>query len=109
LIKASIPIRLSRWYALFHARQVRLLRTLATLVRRRPSQLHFRRLKPNYSTYWATDSDAVVSLDFFEAHLWFTSRGDSCLDCPSRQAMLFGTPGRRPEALVVKVSKPTLH
>jgi SAM-dependent methyltransferase len=105
LIKASIPIRLSRWYSLLYTRQVRMLRTLATALTGKPSQLHFVRLKPNYEAYWVTDSDAAVSLDFYELYLWFTSRGDECLNCPSRNTLLFGLPGRRPEALVVRVNK----
>jgi SAM-dependent methyltransferase len=108
LVKASIPIRTSRWYALLHSRQVRLLRTLATAVRGlcgKPSRLRFTRLSPNYGEYWVTDSDAVVSLDFFELFLWFTSRGDTCPGVPSRNALVFGGPGRRPEFLVVRVNK----
>ena len=108
LIKASIPIRTSRWYALLHSRQVRLLRTLATALRGlrgKPSRLRFTRLTPNYGEYWVTDSDAVVSLDFFEMFLWFTSRGDTCPGAPSRNAMVFGGPGQWPEFLVVRVNK----
>jgi SAM-dependent methyltransferase len=105
LIKATIPIRLSRWYALLYARQVRVLRTVLTSLSGSPSQLQFVRLKPNYSKYWVTDSDAAVSLDFYEIYLWFTSRGDECLNCGSRNALLFGPPGRRPEALVIRVHK----
>jgi hypothetical protein len=30
-----------------------------------------------------SDSDAVNSMDSFEAYLWFTSRGDQCLNCGS--------------------------
>jgi SAM-dependent methyltransferase len=105
LIKASIPIRLSRWYSLLYARQVRLLRTLFTVLSGKPSALHFARLKPNYDKYWVTDGDAAVSLDFYEVYLWFSSRGDECVNCPSRNALLFGPPGRRPEALIVRLRK----
>ncbi len=105
LIKASIPIRLSRWYSLLHSRQVRVIRTVVTVLSGKPSRLRFARLKPNYDKYWVTDSDAVVSLDFFEAFLWFTSRGDTCVDSPSRNALLFGLCGRRPELLVIRVNK----
>ena len=105
LIKATIPIRLSRWYALLYARQVRVLRTVLTALSGNPSQLQFVRLKPNYSKYWVTDSDAAVSLDFYEIYLWFTSRGDECLNCGPRNSLLFGAPGRRPEALIIRVRK----
>src|SRR5262249_45007169 len=63
LVKASIPIRMSRWYSLLYSRQIRLIRTLATIARGRPSCLRYGRLTPNYDRYWVTDSDAVVSLD----------------------------------------------
>ena len=105
LIKASIPVRLSRWYVLLHSRQVRLVRTLITKLRGRPARLHFKRLRPNYDKYWVTDSDAVASLDFFEMFLWFNSRGDECLNCPPLTTLLFGAPGRRPEELIVRVNK----
>jgi len=105
LIKASIPLRASRWYSLFHSRQVRVLRTIQTALGGGPSRLHFRRLKPSYARYWVTDSDAVVSLDFFETYLWFASRGDSCVNCPSLSALLLGRPGLRDETLVIQVRK----
>lgn len=105
LIKASIPIRVSRWYSAFYVRQVRLLRTLATRLAGRPSQLHFTRLRPNYDHYWVTDSDAIVALDFYEVALWFTSRGDDCVNCPSLNDLLFGLPGKRSDTLIVRVNK----
>jgi len=105
IIKASIPIRLSRWYVLLYSRQVRIVRTLLTRLSGKPSRFHFKRLRPNYSRYWVTDSDAVVSLDFFEMFLWFRSRGDECINCPPLRSLLFGSPGRRPEELIIRVNK----
>jgi hypothetical protein len=46
-----------------------------------PSRLHYKRLTPNYEKYWTGDSDAVSSIDRYEALLWFASRGDTCLNC----------------------------
>jgi hypothetical protein len=46
-----------------------------------PTRLRFHRITPNFEKYWQADSDAVVSLDPYEAALWFTSRGDRCLNC----------------------------
>ena len=43
---------------------------------------------PNYRDYWMADSDAVNSLDSFEAYVWFISRGDECLNCGSRMEMM---------------------
>ena len=33
---------------------------------------------------WMPDGDAVNSLDVFEMYLWFVTRGDECINCPSR-------------------------
>jgi SAM-dependent methyltransferase len=106
LLKVLIPIRLSRWYALFYSRQVRILRTLFTYMSGRPSQLRYSRLTPNYEKFWVTDSDATVSLDFYEMFLWFKSRGDECMSCPTQRQLLFGSPGKRCEHLIVRVHKP---
>ena len=46
-----------------------------------PSSLHYGLLKANYDKYWMPDSDAVNTLDRDELRLWFTSRGDECLNC----------------------------
>jgi SAM-dependent methyltransferase len=105
LIKASIPIRSSRWYKLLYSRQTRIARTVVTALKDRPSQLHYKRLDPNYSKFWVTDSDAAVSLDFYEVFLWFSTRGDECLNCPSQKDLLFGGPGGRIETIIVRVNK----
>lgn len=105
VIKASIPIRSSRWYKLLYVRQVRILRTLPTVLGGNPSQLRYTRLEPNYSKFWVTDSDAAVSVDFYEVFLWFKSRGDECVDCPRQKDLLFGGPGGRLETMVVRVNK----
>jgi SAM-dependent methyltransferase len=105
LIKASIPIRSSRWYKIFHVRPVRLLRMLLTKLSGNPSQLRYRRLEPNYSKFWVTDSDAAVALDFFEVFLWFSSRGGECLNCPDVRDLLFGGPGGRRETMIIRVNK----
>src|SRR5262249_47190472 len=99
------PVRRSPWYSLLYRRQVRMIRTLATAISGRPSRLRFVRLNPNYSKYWVTDSDAAVSLDYFETFLWFTSRADECVNGPSRNALIFGKPGLHSDFLVVRVNK----
>jgi ubiquinone/menaquinone biosynthesis C-methylase UbiE len=105
LIKASIPIRSSRWYKLLYARQLRILRTLLTVLSGNPSELRYSRLEPNYTKFWVMDSDAAVSLDFYEVFLWFSSRGDECVNCPLRKDLLFGGPGGRLETMIVRVNK----
>ncbi len=79
LIKASIPIH-STLYFLSKV-PIRLLRYGAWAAMRQPTKFHYRRLTPNYDQYWMPDSDAVNSLDHYEAALWFVSRGDDCLNC----------------------------
>jgi SAM-dependent methyltransferase len=49
-----------------------------------PTTLHYVPLEANYEKYWMPDSDAVNGLDRFETSLWFTSRGDVCLNCDGR-------------------------
>lgn len=39
-----------------------------------PLRFHYNRLVPNYDKYWQGDSDAVSSMDRYEALLWFASR-----------------------------------
>ena len=48
-----------------------------------PTVLRYKRLTPDYEHFWGPDSDAVNSLDAFEAALWYRSRGDECLNCAS--------------------------
>ena len=61
-----------------------------------PTRLRYRRLTPNYEKYWIADSDAVNSIDSYEAMLWFLSRGDECLNC---SLFNFGGP------LIIRVHK----
>lgn len=46
-----------------------------------PTRFHYQLLEPNYDQYWVSDSDAINGLDYHEMLLWFTSRGDECLNC----------------------------
>ena len=66
-----------------------------------PTTLHYHRLEPNYDIYWQADSDAVNSIDPHEAMLWFTSRGDECLNCD----ILRGTARMTLGPLVIRVRK----
>ena len=66
------------------------------------SSLHYRALTPNYDHYWEPDSDAVNSLDAYEAYLWFKSRGDVCLNCDEKEMVWTGYE----KPLIVRI-KPT--
>lgn len=80
IVKASIPVRSSLPFVLAATVPNRFVRRLVYQCGR-PTRLHYRRLVPNYETYWEPDSDAVNSIDRHETMLWFLSRGDECLNC----------------------------
>ena len=61
----------------------------------------YRRLTLNYEKYLGPDSDAVNSLDRNEAALWFTSRGDECLNCES----IWSAAHDRLQELIIRVHK----
>lgn len=96
-IKASIPIRegadeLARG-------PIRAMRAFSASFG--PTRLRYHRLEPNYDVYWQADGDAVNGIDPHEAMLWFTSRGDECLNCD----VLRGTAGRSLGPLFIRVHK----
>ncbi|MGH7871173.1 MAG: class I SAM-dependent methyltransferase [Candidatus Binatia bacterium] len=101
IIKASISFRSSLAFKAATILPVRVAR--ATFAASGPTKLRYRRLTPNYEQYWTVDSDAVNSIDTYEAILWFTSRGDECLNCGD-QPIIFPvvhTP------LIIRVNKAT--
>lgn len=82
-IKASIPIRNSiifRSSYVFPRRAVNALIWLFyRLFKKKEFNLKFRHLKPNYNTFWMSDSDAVVSIDPYDVILWCLFKGCSCI------------------------------
>ena len=81
LRKASLNVLASPYYRgaiLFPTRAVRQMQANWS---GKPTRFHYRLLQPNYEKYWTADSDAVNQLDYYEMLLWFTSRGDECLNC----------------------------
>lgn len=92
LIKASIPLRDMRAIRAVYTFSWRLWRLLHHAVTKDRAVFRYRKLTPNYEYFWMPDSDAANSLDPFEAILWFTSRGDCCLNCASKiRQFLFRT------------------
>jgi len=98
LMKASIGPRTYSW-ALAQL-LIRPVRNEMSKMSPGPTTFHYRRLQPNYETYWEADSDAVNSLDRFETALWFTSRGDSWLNQGEDELFEFKGP------LILQVEKP---
>ncbi|MBL8174192.1 MAG: class I SAM-dependent methyltransferase [Bryobacterales bacterium] len=95
--KASLPLISSLWYTAAYRLPVIGMRSLAAM-QGGPTRLRFERLKPNYEQYWQADSDAVIRLERTEAAMWFTSRGDECLNCG-------GGEGRKNPALILRIRK----
>ncbi len=81
LVKASLPVRSSPFFRAFYLLPTRVIRKVQYSFGGPSTQLRFRALAPNYEVYWRPDSDAAISLDSYEAYLWFRSRGDACLNC----------------------------
>ncbi len=83
IVKASIPLRESPAFEAAYMLPIRMIRRGAYALMQRPMAFHYRPISPNYDQYWEPDSDAVNSLDMYEAYLWFKSRGDLCVNCGS--------------------------
>jgi len=94
LIKASVPIQNLAAFQAMYMLPIRATRLAAWKARHQPTALHYRPIAANYKVYWTVDSDAVNSIDMFEAYLWFRSRGDECLNCEaeSDQIRIQGRP-----------------
>jgi len=83
LVKASIPVRNSVSFRSSHVFPKRMTRLVWFLLHKRPMPFHYKKLIPNHDHFWMSDSDAVNSMEPFEAILWFVSRGDVCV-CRTR-------------------------
>jgi SAM-dependent methyltransferase len=82
LIKISIPVRDSLVFRALYTLPIRLVRLASSAASSKPTAFRYNELRPNYKHLWTPDADAVNSMDAFEAILWFTSRGDRCLNHP---------------------------
>ena len=92
LIKTSLVLRRSPAFIGAYTYPIRAMRYAGWRMTGSPMPLRYRRLIPNYAKYWQPDSDAVNSIDGYEAYLWFRSRGDECLNCDGDLAELKGYP-----------------
>jgi ubiquinone/menaquinone biosynthesis C-methylase UbiE len=82
LTKASIIFRNHVLFRSLYILPRRLFRLLHALFMKRPLEFKYKTLEPNLEKFWMSDADAVNSMDPYEAILWFTSRGDKCLNFP---------------------------
>jgi SAM-dependent methyltransferase len=102
LVKASIPLRDSTAYRALYTFPIRLTRFVATVLMGIPTNFHYHLLTPNYTHYWVADSDAINSMDAYEAILWFKSRGDEVLSYDGIIDPFFVRTG----TIVIRVNKP---
>jgi SAM-dependent methyltransferase len=103
LIKATLPWTLSGAFEQMHLIPTRFIRFSSSRALNSATALRYRPLNPNFETYWVADSDAVNSIDCYEAFLWFTTRGDVCLNCDDPlQQLLAGC-----DPLIIQVRKPS--
>jgi ubiquinone/menaquinone biosynthesis C-methylase UbiE len=89
LIKMTVMPRATRPYrqvATLLRRGARLLRAAGV---ERPLPLAYRRLTPNFDTYWSSDADACTAIDSHAVWLWFTQRNHQSLDETSKLRSLF--------------------
>ena len=75
LIKISLPLLRSRPYKAMMTLPGRILRRGLWTIRKRPTQLRFKTLTPDYVNRWCSDSDAIARIDSHEGCLFFHSRG----------------------------------
>jgi ubiquinone/menaquinone biosynthesis C-methylase UbiE len=88
LIKATVPLQRTAAFEAMYMLPIRASRLAAWKLHQQPTALHYRPIAANYQVYWMPDSDAVNSIDMFEAYLWFRSRGDECLNCPAAPELI---------------------
>jgi SAM-dependent methyltransferase len=96
--KASLNVVGSNYYRGTVRLLTRYMRQMQVRWAGAPARFHYSLLEPNYEQYWVADSDAVNDLDYFETLLWFTSRGDECLNCDAQ-------PIWRADDLILRVHK----
>ena len=98
LMKMWAHVASTGYVQTLHRFPIRMMRAAEVKLSGKPSRLRFRQLQANFGSYWEPDTDAFVSVDTYEAYLWFTSRGDECLNC----ADLMNSPD---QPLVIRVKK----
>ncbi len=101
IVKASIIIRNNVIYRSLYIFPIRLCNLLKFIFRNSPVRFNYKKLKPNLETFWMPDSDAINSMDPYDAILWFRSRGDHCLNYPTGFKQIFARTG----VLIFQINK----
>jgi Methyltransferase domain len=73
LVRLSLPIRTKSWVKALNTLPGRAARRTSSRLRRGPTNLHFKRLRPlrpDYERFWISDSDAVFRLNSHEGCLF---------------------------------------
>ena len=79
LIKTTIPLRQTKAYKSITRLAYRMLDLWRYQRRLGQTSLRYRKLVPNFETYWDYDADACASIDAYSVALYFLSRGDQSL------------------------------
>lgn len=101
LIKLSIPVRNSVFFRSLYIFPKRIFKFIKFIFTRKPLDFNYKKLTPNYEYFWMSDSDAINTMDPYEAILWFVSRGDTCLSYPNWMSKFFVRTG----AIVFRINK----
>lgn len=64
-------------------------------------EFHYKKLKPNYTEFWMSDSDAVNSMDQLEAIFWFENKNDNCIYPKSLIRRFFQKDGE----IIIRINK----
>jgi len=101
IIKASVPLRNSVSFRSLYIFPRRVLSCIRYALMRERTNFRYKKLSPNYDHFWQSDSDAVNSMDSYEAILWFMSRGDTCLSYTNPLSRFFVRTG----AIIFQIRK----
>ncbi len=86
LVKMTLPLRRNLIVKALGALPRRVARRVSYSLRPAPTSLRYTPLRPDYETFWMSDSDAAASLDSHEGALFFHSRGYEVL-APGQRAL----------------------
>ncbi len=101
IAKYSLLVREAPWFKKAYCYPIRTIRLAAASLGDQPTRLRYHEIDANFEIYWMPDSDAVNSIDCYEAMLWFQTRGDEIVNAGSPWQEVFSDCG----PLFVRVNK----